>query len=196
MGCLNLTVKLGKRHVLSLAFLIMGAFCSEKAYAQAYTQLDWNINVILSDSEFNNGSSGGSPGVGLGYRFGRWAFEGQFIAAQTDQEHTQNGQRFDVDIRSYVFGVGADYHFARFASFQFGLHFQDVKGEYANKTTGESLVSTIDGAKNGFYLGTRFVIPFSERFDFYSGFAYYLDDADYSLFGFNFGLRYYFGSAN
>lgn len=188
--------KLGRYRVLVLTLLFSGAFLSTKLYAQAYAQADWNINVILSDSEFNNGSSGGSPGLGLGYRFGRWAFEGQFIAAETDQEHRQNGQRFDVDIRTYVFGIGADYHFSRFASFQFGLHFQDVKGEYSNKETGESLVSTIDGVKNGFYFGTRIVIPFSESFDFYSGFAYYLDDADYSLFGFNFGLRYYFGSSN
>jgi hypothetical protein len=157
-----------------------------------YFAFDWNMNAAQSDSDFNNGASGGSPGVLLGYNLAAYGFgfEGFYKKLTLQNQYTNSSGAFDVTIQNDLLGFGLRIdHNPNFSSkLGYGIH--NISAKYVH-SGGLLFASTIDGEHTGFYAGTGFKAQVYGNFELYGDLSFYLASSEFSLFAMEVGLRYY-----
>jgi hypothetical protein len=156
----------------------------------AYFAFDWNMNAAQSDSDFNNGASGGSPGLLVGYQFPGFAFEGFYKKITLENKHNNSLGNFDVTIENDLLGAALRVNHNPYFSSKFGYGMHNVTANYKH-SAGLKFASTIDGAHSGFFAGTGLKGQLSGNFEFYADLSFYLASSEFSLFAMEVGLRYY-----
>lgn len=161
-------------------------------WAQAYIAADWNIGFVMSDSDFNNGASAGSPGLALGFVAGRLSPEIFYKRMRFDQEEVIGGEGLvATDISSDVLGLGIRLNHHPLLYSKFGLSFHFVEAEYQALESSNQFESTIDKTWTAPYFGGGFKYPFNPRWELFTDIGFYLSGAEFSVFNWEFGLRFY-----
>ena len=184
-----------KAKFLLLIFLLVVSkmgLAQSTAAGGGYFAFDWNMNAAQSDSEFNNGASGGSPGLLMGYQFAAFGFgvETFYKKISLENIYTNSSGEFDVKIEDDLLGIGFRIeHNPNFSSkLGYGIH--NITAKYTN-SNGLLFASTIDGDHSGFYAGTGFKARVTSKFELYGDLSFYLASSEFSLFAMEVGLRYY-----
>lgn len=178
------------RYLVSCLFFLL---LSKTVAANPYISFDMNLGILMSDSDFNNGSSAFSPGVALGLNRGRLnpeIFYKRFNFTREDQIETVGNVR--SEIRAHALGLGARLNHTPFMYSKFGWSFHFVKAEYQNLDDPSIRYdSTIDKTWSSPFLGAGFNLPLGQT-ELFSDIGFYLSGAEYSVFDWEFGLRYFF----
>ena len=155
-----------------------------------YVALDWNLSVTQSDSEFNNGASGGSPGFLIGQGFKGFILEAFYKNITMENEHTNQYGKIDVTIEDSIIGVGVRFSHGKLFASKVGYAFHDVEAKYGTEN-GVIFNSTIDGRYSGFYLGGGLKGEFASDFEYFGDLTFYLASTGISLYTMEIGLRYF-----
>lgn len=175
--------------VLCLIFFLTSTLNAQEGF---FGSIGFSLDVLMADSDFNNGSSGVSPGISVGYRFSQLSLNASFKKLEMDQVVNINGDDVSIEVDSDQFAGGFKYYYAPYLFFGLGLHFQNVEARYQKIESSQRLLSTIDGPRSGFYFNFGGEIPLFSSLYFEPDLAFYIDDADYSLFSLEFYATYYF----
>jgi len=155
-----------------------------------YFSLDWNMDVVQSDSEFNNGASGGSPGLTVGYKILSFSIETFYKKHELTNEHEVSSTTFDIDIETNSLGLGFRYDIDPNLMFKAGYAVHSVKANY-NAANGQLYRSTIDGTHAGFYLGVGVQGMLYPNWQMYADGGMYVASSEFSMYAMEIGLRWY-----
>lgn len=176
--------------IVLFLFVISKISHAQQGTGGGYFAFDWNMNVTQSDSDFNNGASGGSPGLVVGYNFAGWGIETFYKRISMENQYTNSLGDFNVTIENDLLGLGLRVdHSPNFAS-KVGYSIHNLEAKYDN-SNGLLFASTIDGTHNGFFAGTGFKGRMFGQFEMYGDVTFYLASAEFSLFAMEVGLRYF-----
>lgn len=177
-------------YILFLKILLSLSF---PVQAQMYVSLDWNFAVAMSDSDFNNGASGGSPGIAFGVRVNRISPEFFYKRLSFSKEHRDNSSgEVETDITANTLGAGVRFYHHPSIYSKFGLSFHFVTAEYESSKSGVELESAIDQTWTAPYLGGGLNFSLNNRWQTFTDLTFYLSGAEYSAFVWEFGIRYIF----
>ncbi|MCO4793182.1 MAG: outer membrane beta-barrel protein [Bacteriovoracaceae bacterium] len=155
-----------------------------------YLSLDWNLDVVQSDSEFNNGASGGSPGFTLGYKIFSFSLETFYKKHELNNEHVTSAGSFNVAIETNTLGFGLRYDISPNFNFKAGYAIHNVKAKYTN-SNGLLFKSTIDGTHSGFYLGAGVQGMLYPNWQMYADGGMYIASSEFSMYAMEIGVRWY-----
>lgn len=189
-------------HVLKLIFILTLFFFSTKSFSQTssagagsagaggYVSVDWNMDVVQSDSEFNNGASGGSPGLTVGYKILDFSLEAFYKKHELDNEHQAASTTFNVAIETNTLGLGFRYDIDPLINFKVGYAMHNVTAKYT-AANGQPYRSTIDGTYSGFYLGAGVQGMLYPNWQMYADGGMYVASSEFSMYAMEVGLRWY-----
>lgn len=160
------------------------------AGAGGYVSLDWNMDVVQSDSQFNNGASGGSPGFTVGYKILQFSVEAFYKKHELNNEHEISSTTVDVAISNSTLGFGFRYDIDANFNFKLGYAMHTVEAQY-NAANGQRYRSTIDGTYSGFYLGAGVQGMLYPNWQMYADAGMYVAASEFSMYAMEIGLRWY-----
>ncbi len=173
-------------------FVLTLLIFSQKSFSQLYISGDWNLGVVMSDSDFNNGATSGAPGIAFGFRAGLLSPEIFYKRFRFDQEESI-APYGDVltEIKSETLGLGLrlNHHLLLYSKFGVAFHF--VEADYASLQSTQTLESVIDKTWASPFVGGGFKYPISPSWEFFTDIAFYLSSKEFSIFNWEFGLRFY-----
>jgi hypothetical protein len=186
---MNNTLKLF--FILTIGLFSSNVFSqSSSAGAGGYVSLDWNMDVVQSDSEFNNGASGGSPGFTLGYKIFSFSVEAFYKKHELNNEHEVSSTTVDVSISNSALGFGFRYDIGPNFNFKVGYAMHSIDAEYT-AANGQLYRSTIDGTHSGFYLGAGVQGMLYPNWQMYADGGMYVASSEFSMYAMEIGVRWY-----
>ena len=182
----------------TLSLIILISFCSlltqNLKAASLYGGASYSFGGVIADSDFYNGASGWSPGLYLGTRFERSAFE-LFVKRLTlENEHDALGATFDVEVTDVVWGMGLRLELTFGVDLLLGFANQSVSTEYASSNPAKELSPLLEDDYFSWYAGVGF------RGELYPNFIGRLDmsfingSVEYNLMTIDFSIVYRFAS--
>lgn len=160
------------------------------AGAGGYVSLDWNMDVVQSDSQFNNGASGGSPGFTVGYKIYSFSVETFYKKHELTNQHQAASTNFDIAIENSTLGFGFRYDIDSNFNFKMGYAIHDVAAKYT-AVNGQLYRSTIDGSHAGFYLGAGVQGMLYPNWQMYADAGVYMGSSEFSMYAMEIGVRWY-----
>ena len=155
-----------------------------------YVSFDWNMDVVQSDSDFNNGASGGSPGITLGYKIFSFSIEAFYKRFELTNEHQSATTTFDIAIENSALGFGFRYDIDTNFNLKLGYAVHDVTAKYT-AANGQLYRSTIDGTHSGIYLGGGVQGMLYPNWQMFADAGVYVASSEFSMYAMEIGVRWY-----
>lgn len=155
-----------------------------------YASVEANFGVVMSESEYNNGAHGLSPGATVGYTLYSASVEMFIRNFELKREYESDLGIFDITIKSLTVGGGFRFDYMNILDFKLGFAAHKVEARYIKRDDVE-FVSTIDGVKSGAYFGFGAKLEVYPKWILFSDFNFYSTSDDLSFFNIEMGIRYY-----
>lgn len=175
------------KHISSFFFGLALIF-SQKSFAQnLYASLDWSMAAVVSNNDYTNGSTDGTPAFTFGANFDPIAVELTYKKYGLNNSHNN----YELEFQQTIIGLGARFNHGPFLFSRFGLHYLDIES-LTEHPQQRPLNFPFDGTAIGFYLGGGLQIPFTESFAFQTAMQLETSKRDLTILGALVGFKYSF----